>query len=109
MAGKRIDESIRSQRSSLTKRFYIALTGDDGAEASNVLDEIVKFNDKHPEAFISLATIKRSNKMHTKISMTMHNGITISNNYKYGMAELQSGIDQGFNLGLGEWLSSAMR
>ena len=109
MAGKRIDESIRKQRSSLTKRFYIALTGDDGAEAGNVLDEIVKFNDKHPEAFISLATIKRSNKMHTKISMTMHNGITISNNYKYGMAELQSGIDQGFNLGLGEWLSSAMR
>ena len=109
MAGKRIDESIRSQRSSLTKRFYIALTGDDGVEAGNVLDEIVKFNDKHPEAFISLATIKRSNKMHTKISMTMHNGITISNNYKYGMAELQSGIDQGFNLGLGEWLSSAMR
>ena len=74
-----------------------------------MLDEIVKFNEKHPEAFISLATIKRSNKMHTKISMTMHNGITLSNNYKYGLIDLKSGLDQGLNLGLSEWLNSAMK
>ena len=48
----------------------------DGGE--DILEEILKFNKRHPTFAIGGDTIQRSMKMHAKASVLMHNGVTLT-------------------------------
>ena len=92
---KRIDKSVNEKRSSLTKKLYIAERMGDYAAADKIMDEIYKFNDKHPTAALSGKAIKKSMKSHAATSETMHNGVSINKNMREALAELREDIYGG--------------
>ena len=49
-----------------------------GDDTDDLLDEIVKYNNRHPQHAISTESILRSMKMHYLSSAKMHNGVTLS-------------------------------
>ena len=49
-----------------------------GDSAEDILEEILKFNKRHPTFAIGGDTLQRSMKMHEKQSILMHNGITLT-------------------------------
>ena len=73
---KGIDKTVNARRSKLLKKYYVALRMGDSAE--DILEEILKFNKRHPTFAIGGDTLQRSMKMHEKQSILMHNGITLT-------------------------------
>ena len=73
---KKIDRAINERRTKLLKKFYVATRmGDD---TDDLLEEIRKYNDRHPQHSITPDSILRSMKMHYMSSAKMHNGVTLS-------------------------------
>ena len=73
---KKIDRAVNERRTKLLKRFYVATRmGDD---VDDILEEMYKFNDRHPQHSINGESILRSMKMHYMSSAKMHNGVTLS-------------------------------
>ena len=73
---KKIDRAINERRTKLLKKFYVATRmGDD---TDDLLEEIRKYNDRHPQHAITPDSILRSMKMHYMSSAKMHNGVTLS-------------------------------
>ena len=66
------------ERTSLMKRYYVAMTMADDDEVSDVLDEINRFNKRHPRAGITGRTMLKSIKARLRTQKRTHNGITIS-------------------------------
>ena len=80
---KRIDRAVNTRRTKLLKRYYVALRfGDD---ISDVLEDINKFNGRHPTAAIVPSSIRRSLAGHMRTTLTMHNGITLSPNMRMAL------------------------
>tara|TARA_R110002126_G_scaffold73711_1_gene183772 strand:+ start:1 stop:3267 length:3267 start_codon:yes stop_codon:yes gene_type:complete len=73
---KGIDKTVNARKSKLLKKYYVALRMGDGGE--DILEEILKFNKRHPTFAIGGDTIQRSMKMHAKASVLMHNGVTLT-------------------------------
>jgi len=87
---KRIEKAVTSQRSKLLKKYYLASRMGDYEGMTEALDEIVKFNGKHPTAAIDNKTIDRSYKQHQKTSLTMYNGVTISPLLRFAIEQSRS-------------------
>ena len=49
-----------------------------GDDVDDILEDIYKFNDRHPQHGISAESVLRSMKMHYLSSAKMHNGVTLS-------------------------------
>ena len=80
---KRIDRTVNTRRTKLLKRYYVALRfGDD---ISDVLEDINKFNGRHPTAAIVPSSIRRSLAGHMRTTLKMHNGITLSPNMRMAL------------------------
>ena len=73
---KGIERSITDRKSKLLKKYYLSLRF--GESPDDILQEIIKFNKKHPSIAISMSSVRRSIKMHMKTSALMHNGVTIN-------------------------------
>ena len=73
---KKIDRAVNERRTKLLKKFYVATRmGDD---TDDLLEEIQKYNDRHPQHGITIDSLLRSMKMHYLSSAKMHNGVTLS-------------------------------
>jgi len=79
---KRIDIAVGKKRSALHKKYYVAMRVGDFSKADEVYEEMMKFNDRHPEAEITPKSIERSMNQHAKTSSEMYNGVTLSPLYR---------------------------
>lgn len=79
---KRIENTVRNNRSALLKKYYLAVRMQDYEEAREVKKEIIAFNKRvgrrFPRAVITADSVERSMKSHMRTSATMHNGIALS-------------------------------
>ena len=79
---KRIEDTIRNNRSALLKKYYLAIRMRDYEEAREVKKEILAFNKRigrsFPRAIITSDSVERSMRSHMKTSATAHNGIALS-------------------------------
>ena len=75
---KGIEKAIVTNRSSLTKKFYIANRMGDHETMGEVLKDIVAHNRRHPTAAINSEQIMKSVKSHMATSAKMHNGVTVN-------------------------------
>jgi hypothetical protein len=73
---KKIDRAVNERRTKLLKKFYVATRMGDDTE--DLIEDIVKYNNRHPQHAISTDSILRSLKMHYMSSAKMHNGVTLS-------------------------------
>ena len=73
---KGIDKAVGLRKSKLLKQYYMAIRMGDSGE--DILEDIFKFNKRHPAFAISGDSIQRSMKMHAKTSVLMHNGVILS-------------------------------
>tara|TARA_B110000483_G_scaffold138947_1_gene165996 strand:+ start:134 stop:3244 length:3111 start_codon:yes stop_codon:yes gene_type:complete len=75
---KGIEKAIVTNRSSLTKKFYIANRMGDHETMGEVLKDIVAHNSRHPTAAINPEQVMKSVKSHMATSAKMHNGVTVN-------------------------------
>ena len=94
MISKRIDIAVGKKRSGLHKKYYVAMRLGDFEAADSVFDEIMKFNDRHPEAAITPNSIERSMNQHAKTSSEMYNGVSLSPLYRRTLEQLRSEYSQ---------------
>jgi hypothetical protein len=69
------DKATTEARTKLLRKFYTATRLGDSSEAQDVMEDIVKFNSKHPSIAITGSTIRDSMKKHTQTSMMMQKGV----------------------------------
>jgi hypothetical protein len=69
------DKATTEARTKLLRKFYTATRLGDASEAQDVMEDIVKFNSKHPTIAITGSTIKDSMKKHAQTSMMMQKGV----------------------------------
>ncbi|HMA78790.1 MAG TPA: PLxRFG domain-containing protein [Candidatus Paceibacterota bacterium] len=81
---KKLDRAVADKRTGLAKRYYVALRFQDYALANDIIDEMVKFNEKHGDkgagVAISRDYIERSLKAHVKSTKNMRRGVSYSPN-----------------------------
>ena len=87
---KNIDSRITKQRSTLTKKYYVAKRLGDFDLVSDIIDDIEKFNLKHPTNKISPKNIRDSLKRHAETTKKMYDGIYLNDANR---VELQRIID----------------
>jgi hypothetical protein len=85
---KKIDKDVNNTRTKLNRDYYIALRENDLERLNQVLKEMGKFNQKHPAAYITPDTLKRSLKQHMRTSGGMYHGVTLSPTYRGPLLEL---------------------
>jgi hypothetical protein len=90
-ATKGIDIATNKLRSKLLKQYYLTTRMGDFAERREVMEEIRKFNRKHPRHAITLDSIAKSMAQHMDTSAKMHNGISISSSMR---SELQQHLNE---------------
>ena len=74
----KISNAIIQRRQKLNKLYFRAMKEKDLSTARDVYEDIKEFNERHPEALISEATIKRSIKSQLDKIATMHNGVPVN-------------------------------
>ena len=75
---KKVDKAVNKKRSTLLKKYYLAVNTADSDEVSDVMDEIREFNKRHPRAGITGRTVLKSIKTRMRTRKRTHNGITMS-------------------------------
>ena len=78
MAIKKIDIAIGEKSSKLLKKYYMAVSMDNDEEEADAFNDILEFNDRHPDFAISARAIIRSLRSHFKTTATLHNGVALS-------------------------------
>jgi hypothetical protein len=69
------DRATTETRTKLLRKFYTATRLGDSSEAQDVMEDIVKFNSKHPTIAITGTTIRDSMKKHAQTSTMMQKGV----------------------------------
>ena len=95
---KKIDRAVNEERTKLLKKYYVALRNGDGLTMSELLDDMVDFNGRHPIVAITPDTIKRSMKQHMRTTSTMYHGITVSPRRRAEALDFVSDYDQTPNV-----------
>jgi hypothetical protein len=82
---QRVTKAVQDKRSDLHREFYLGLRFSDYERMEEARKEMRKFNAKHPTAEINSMTIMRSMNSHTKTTVNMHNGVTVSPMMRYAI------------------------
>ena len=96
MIEKKIDRTVNDKRTKLLRKYYTAQRTGDVSRINDTIEEMTKFNKKHPVAALTAKEINRSMKAHIKSSNNMHNGVTISPLMKLAMERSRLDYTQGF-------------
>jgi len=96
MIEKKIDRTVNDNRTKLLRRYYTAQRMGDVSRIEDAIEEMTKFNKKHPVAALTAKEINRSMKAHIKSSNNMHNGVSISPLMKLAMERSRLDYTQGF-------------
>lgn len=75
---KRVERAVTEERSKIMKRVYIAMRNGDFEAYDQAMEDMFKFNERHPTAGIDGKSLRRSLKQHQKTSSEMYNGVTIN-------------------------------
>ena len=80
MSLKNIDNAITRKRSTLLKKYYVAIRVGDWEKSQKIMADIMEFNEKYglTKAAITSDTIKRSMKRQAAASLDMWHGVLIS-------------------------------
>jgi len=73
---KRIDKAISRERSRILRRMYRARREGNMRELQGIMGDLVRFNQRNPQAAITMDTIDRSMRSHLRTSQRMHHGVT---------------------------------
>lgn len=96
MIEKKIDRTVNDNRTKLLRKYYTAQRMGDVSRINDTIEEMTKFNKKHPVAALTAKEINRSMKAHIKSSNNMHNGVSISPLMKLAMERSRLDYTQGF-------------
>ncbi len=79
---KKIDRNVNEKRTTLLRRYYVALRNYDTETMQDVMTEILELNKDHPNAAINYQTIERSIAQHAATSQVArkYGGVTINRN-----------------------------
>ena len=94
---KRIEVSVGKEKTRLLNKYYVALRRSDWEESRRVMEDILKFNRKHPSIAISGKTIKKSLQGHIRTSAEMHGGVFLNRKMRPVLEEIKP------TLGLSVW------
>jgi hypothetical protein len=75
---KRKDRKITTDKTSLLRKYYIAMRQGDSKEVNKIMRDILEFNRKNPLVAITPDTIKRSMSQHMRTTQRMYNGVLFS-------------------------------
>jgi hypothetical protein len=75
---KRKDRKITTDKTSLLRKYYIAMRQGDSKEVNKIMRDILEFNGKNPLVAITPDTIKRSMSQHMRTTQRMYNGVLFS-------------------------------
>lgn len=80
LRNKRVEKSILTERTKLTRKYYVALRMGDYDKARRVFNEIMEFNNRHrdPDIAIQPDDIQKSIERHKETSQRMYDGVTIN-------------------------------
>lgn len=80
LRNKRVEKSILTERTKLTRKYYVALRMGDYEKARSVFNEIMEFNNRHrdPDIAIQPDDIQKSIERHKETSQRMYDGVTIN-------------------------------
>ena len=95
---KKIEGVVRDERQDLMLNYYVAMRNGDIDEAANVVDKILDFNAKHPEAGINQDSLTRSMRSHIQTSATSFNGVQLAPMLNTTLRLQADEFDQGFQL-----------
>ena len=77
---KRVSGAIATRKSTLLKKYYVALRQHDFEYADKITKDIIKFNKEYPSLALSTKDINKSMKAHDKTSGDMFKGVTLPKN-----------------------------
>ncbi|NPU91379.1 MAG: PLxRFG domain-containing protein [Gammaproteobacteria bacterium] len=80
---KTYETRIKTRRSQLMTRYYMAVNDGDAEELNEVMREVHRFNEKNWSARISPATLRRSMKARRRSARESENGIRLSRGLRY--------------------------
>ena len=75
---KRKDRKITTDKTSLLRKYYIAMRQGDSKEVNKIMRDILEFNRKNPLVAVTPDTIKRSMSQHMRTTQRMYNGVLFS-------------------------------
>lgn len=80
LRNKRVEKAILTERTKLTRKYYVALRLGDIDKIQRARQEILDFNAKHrdPDIIIDAEDIKKSIQRHRETSQRMYDGVTIN-------------------------------
>ena len=80
LRNKQVEKAILTERTKLTRKYYVALRLGDYEKARRVFNEIMEFNNKHrdPDIAIQPDDIQKSIERHKETSQRMYDGVTIN-------------------------------
>ena len=91
---KNIDIAVNKKRSFLNKQYYVAMSMGDYEKMMDVYDDMIKFNERHPEAAITPDSIERSMKRHAETTKNMHYGRSFSSTYGATIKDIRDAFKQ---------------
>ena len=95
---KKIEGVVRDERQDLMLNYYVAMRNGDIDEAATIVDKILDFNAKHPEAGINQDSLTRSMRSHIQTSTTSFNGVQLAPMLNTTLRLQADEFDQGFQL-----------
>ena len=95
---KKIEGVVRDERQDLMLNYYVAMRNGDIDEAATIVDKILDFNAKHPEAGINQDSLTRSMRSHIQTSATSFNGVQLAPMLNTTLRLQADEFDQGFQL-----------
>ena len=91
---KNIDIAVNKKRSFLNKQYYVAMSMGDYEKMMDVYDDMLKFNERHPEAAITPDSIEDSMKRHAETTENMHYGRSFSTTYGDAIRDIRDRFKQ---------------
>jgi hypothetical protein len=95
---KGIERSVVEERTKILKRYYMALKQGDTAGSKDIIEDLTKFNKKHPNFAITGETIRDSIAQHMRTSASMIGGVSYNKRLlpemRARIAEYERDIDE---------------
>jgi hypothetical protein len=93
---KNIEKRALKERTKFLREYYIAARVGDSEGMADALDDIYKFNKRHPSVAITGDTMKVSMAKHMKTSQEMYYGVTLNNKMRGELLQNSAEFDGDF-------------